>query len=142
MRKRGLLFTLSACLLPLAGCFASDGGDTLSTGDCNILGADDLQLWIDAMPGPGSPRMIINFTATTPTPGYAVEGKVATIKERMPPIYVIDLTTTPPDGIVAQVVTKSEVKLAIPIAYDTTSSVEILCDGKILFEVDEVPITY
>lgn len=94
------------------------------------------------MPGPRGRIMVVQFTAEVPTPGYGVTAKVASIQEIAPPRYVVEVMTTPPKEIVAQVITSIPVRLEIPVQEDRASGVEVTCDGARLFVVDGVETAY
>lgn len=106
--------------------------------NCPLRPATDINIWINAMPGPSGPTLIAIFQGTTPTPGYKFEGKVVEIQESVPPSYVIDIVPTPPSGIVTQVVTTAEVRLDIPIESSEARSVTLTCRGQTLFTVNDV----
>ena len=110
--------------------------------NCPLKPASDINLWINAMPGPSEPTLIAIFQGTTPTPGYEFEGKVVEIQESDPPSYIIDIVPTPPSGIVAQVVTTAEVRLDIPIESSEARSVTLTCRGQTLFTVNDVMSAY
>lgn len=107
---------------------------------CPVISVSDPAMWINAMPGPNNnPTLITNFTATTPTPGYAFDLNVLEVKESAPPQYVFDLITTPPEGNVIQVLHEAEVRIEIAnFAYDEIASATVKCGGSELFSVESV----
>lgn len=109
-----------------------------SGGYCSITDAKDLNIWINAMPSPDGPVLIAIFAATMPTPGYSFIGEVMETQKTNPPSYVLDITPTPPSGMVAQVLTPTEVRLDIPVESTQAQSVTLTCAGKTLFTVNEV----
>ena len=123
-------FTLSACVTP--------DEPQANSGTCPITDAKDLNLWINGMPGPDGPVLIGIFSALAPTPGYSFKGEVTEILESAPPSYVIEVVPTPPDGMVTQVITPTEVRVDVPIDSTEARSVTLTCGDEALFVVDDV----
>ncbi len=105
---------------------------------CPIMDTKDLNLWINAEPNPDGPTLIAIFKGTAPTPGYGFKGRISKILKSDPPSYVIDIAAIPPAGIVAQVLTPTEVRLDIPVQSSEARSVTLTCAGQTLFTVDKV----
>ena len=141
---------LTAALLGGA-CSSSDQAPAASTQPeqlvkigCPVHSASDISMWINAMPGPNdNPTLMTRFRVIAPTPGYEFSLEVLEIKESYPPHYVFGLTATPPEGIVAQVETYTDVAIEIPnFAYDTIASATVKCGESTLFAVESVETAY
>lgn len=105
---------------------------------CPIMDAKDLNLWINAMPGPSGPKLIAMFKGTLPTPGYRFKSTVTEIMESDPPIYTIDIKAKAPLGIVAQVLTPTDIRIDVPIQSKEARSVTLTCGDTELFTVTDV----
>ena len=112
--------------------------------ECAVHSATDVQMWINAMPGPNdNPTLLTTFKVTTSTPGYTFALEELQVRESYPPQYVFGLITRPPDGIVTQVETVTDVRLEIPnFAYDQIASASVNCGNTTLFTVDAVETVY
>lgn len=86
--------------------------------------------------------MIVLFSAVTPTPGYSIEGKIVSVMETAPPIYEIDVIATPPTGIIPQIVTRSDVRLEIPVQESEAWAVDLRYGGNTLFYVEDVQTAF
>lgn len=96
------------------------------------------------MPGPNNnPTLITSFNVTAPTPGYEFALKEVLVKESYPPQYVFDLVVIPPNDLVTQVETETEVRLETPnFAYDKVASATVNCGKTTFFHVDSVETVY
>ena len=144
-------YLIAACGLLLAACSSSVDApaeepvaDDNEPSECLVHSASDVQMWINAMPGPNNnPTLFAKFKVTAPTPGYTFALKELLVKESYPPQYVFELIATPPDGIVAQVETVTDVALEIPnFAYDTIASASVECGKTTLFHTDSIETAY
>lgn len=102
----------------------------------------DVNMWINAMPGPGvgskSP-LRVSFTVTTPTPGYQFSLKVNRVMESFPEQVVLDLVVKRPEGMVIQVVSESQVNIKLDnFPASEGSSIQVNCGGAPFFKVDKV----
>jgi len=120
------------------------GPETPVMSECLIHSPKNVQMWINAMPGPeSSPALIATFSVTAPTPGYEFELKVLDVMESYPPQYVFSLIATPPSGIVLQVETETDVRVEIPdFDYEQIASATVKCGDSTLFTVEKVETAY
>lgn len=111
---------------------------------CLAHSPNDVAMWINAMPGANdNPTLIAMFKVTAPTPGYRFDFKILEVKESEPPQYVFDLVSFPPTGIVTEVETETDVRIEIPgFDHAKIAAATVMCDGKVLFELDEVETAY
>lgn len=142
MKNLLLASCVGAGLVAVTGCVEADPKDAPAPSNCSILEAQDAQAWINGMPGPGYPKMNITFKAMMPTPGYSFAAEVTSIMEMDPPSYVVNVTATPPSGMVIQVLSEEEVRVDVPVQQTEAASVEITCGGATLFTVDQVETAY
>lgn len=117
---------------------------TAPVSNCLLHSPSDVQMWINAMPGPNdNPTLLSTFKITAPTPGYAFDLQVLEVRESFPPQYVFELVATPPGGIVTQVETVEEVRLELPkFDYETIASAMVKCGKTTLFTVESVDTVY
>ena len=140
--------TLSLFIISCSGGAPAPAADTVQKGtqmtNCLLHSPKDIQMWINAMPGAGTnPTLIGQFKITAPTPGYSFELKVLEVQESFPPRYVFDLVATPPNGIVTEVETETDVRVEIPnFEYSEIASATVECSGETLFSLDEVETAY
>lgn len=143
-------FILAAALLGTA-CSSKEQTSASSTQSeklvevvCPVHSASDISMWINAMPGPNdNPTLMSRFKVVAPSPEYGFSLEILEVKESYPPQYVFELTATPPDGVVAQVETITQVAIDIPnFAYDTIASATVKCGETILFAVESVETAY
>ena len=111
-------------------------------GQCFASQPKAVSMWVNKMPGPGASgggTLNTSFTVTTPTPGYLFALKVNKVMESSPEQVVLDLIVTRPKGIVAQVITQSEVSLRVANFPGSPGSVvQVNCGGKPFFKVDKL----
>ena len=113
-------------------------------GNCPVIASRDWKAWIDAMPmvGADGNRLHIAGEVDLPTPGYSVELVAGPADRAMPPSQRFTLVATPPDGMVAQVVTPTPVKYQDKATYSAYRSIRIVCGDKPLATITEVPTTH
>lgn len=142
-------------ILPLAVLVSACSGNVETPADlpppnqngslfCPVHSARDVQMWINAMPGPNdNPTLLTTFTATAPTPGYTFDLRVLEVRESFPPQYVFELVSTPPEGITTQVETPTDVRIEIPnFAYDQIALAIVKCGENVLFTMDSIETVY
>ena len=111
---------------------------------CPVIESRDWKAWIDAMPmvGTDGNRLHIAGEVDLPTPGYSVELIPGPADRAMPPSQRFSLVATPPDGIVAQVVTPTPVRYQGKAMYPAYRSIKVSCGGKPLAAIPEVPTVH
>ena len=73
-----------------------------------------------------------------PTPGYKAEWRSGILDRAQPPSQRLSISFTPPEGIVAQVITPTEVSFTMPSLLLEYSSVTIYCGDKLLADIPGV----
>ena len=126
----------------LAGCMAEtppSGPGTVADG-CPVLASRAWSATLDKMPGPGQsgPILAIAGDVDLPTPGYTITLSAGPADRMMPPSQRFRLTASPPDGIVAQVVTPTPVKYRAKADYPAYRSIVILCGERSLATISDV----
>jgi len=149
--KMPMKYLTTAALLLVSAC-SGNGTEPIdnqqppqvTAGDCPVHSATDVNMWINAMPGPNdNPTLLTTFKVTAPTPGYEFGLKVLEERESFPPQYVFELVTRPPDGITTQVETETDVRIELPkFPYDQVASATVKCAGNTLFTTDSIETAY
>jgi len=135
----------SSAILIAAGCAQKTSepgaGDGDTDGACPIIDTRNWEAWIDKMPGPdGGMRLHITGDADMPTPGYTFQWSEGFADRALPPGLRFKLTATPPDGIVAQVITTEQVNYSGETPYREIRAVYVSCGDKKLAEISPVSV--
>ena len=109
----------------------------LSNSSCPAIDSRNWHAWIDRI-GEDEPRLNITGEVDLPTPGYQVEWQPGISDRRNPPAQRISISFAPPEGIVAQVITPTEVSFTMPSPILEYRSVMIYCGDKLLAEIPDV----
>ncbi len=104
---------------------------------CPVITSRNWHAWIDRA-AENEPRLNISGEVDLPTPGYQVEVKPGILDRRQPPAQRFSLSFTPPDGIVAQVITSTQVSYTMPTSILEYRSVMIYYGDKLLAEIPDV----
>ena len=134
---------LAAGTLFLAACAPYDEPPASAppADECPVYESRDWQAWINAMPGPNARRTLhIVGEVDMPTPGYSVRLVEGPADRAQPPGLRFRLEATPPDGMVTQVITPTEVRYAQPTPYSQIREIIIGCGDETLVKIDEVPV--
>ena len=114
-----------------------------TSASCPVIESRNWHAWIDRV-AENEPRLIVSGEVDLPTSGYEVEWRSG-ILDRLssnggsqPPAQRLSVSFTPPDGIVAQVVTPTEVSFTMPSLLLEYSSVMIYCGDKLLADLPDV----
>lgn len=145
MKRLSILMSSAA----LAACAADTTTDTKagsneaaveSPDSCPVLDSRDWRAWIDAMPSVdgGKPQLIITGEADLPTPGYAYDWIEGPADRAMPPGQRFELVFTPPDGMVAQVISTEEIRYQADAAYDAYRVIYVSCGDQQLTEITTI----
>ena len=109
--------------------------------DCAILESSNWQAWVDAMPGPdATPTLHVTGEIVLPTPGYTIEWQMGALDRMQPPGQRLSISTTPPDGMVTQVITTVEVAYAGETAITNYREVIVSCGGEMLATISDVVV--
>lgn len=119
-----------------------DSQEPVASVSCLASQPKDVNMWINAMPGPGTSSrspLRASFTVTTPTPGYQFSLKVNRVMESFPEQVVLDLIVKRPEGVVIQMVTQSQVNVMLEnFPGSVGSSVQVNCGGKPFFKINKL----
>ena len=117
--------------------------DTTST-SCPAIESRNWHAWIDYgvsrrhRVAENEPRLVISGEVDLPTPGYKVEWKPGILDRRQPPAQRLSISFIPPDGMVTQVITPTEVSFTMPSLLLEYRSVMIYCGDKLLADIPDV----
>ncbi|WP_375207202.1 hypothetical protein [Hyphococcus sp.] len=142
-----------AALLSIAACAPADvgGGDPMPPetgapdGDdamaCPVIDSRDWAAWVNAMPGPDAKLTLhVAGEIDLPTPGYDISWQAGMADRSMTPVQRLILNLTPPDGMVAQVITTETVKYEGPALVENYGGVIVMCGGAPLAEITDVTV--
>lgn len=154
----GRILCAAVLYVPLAGCnddgllpfhwWSSDAQDDVAMAEdqnssCPVIDSRDWAAWVNAMPGPDAVRtLIVTGEVDMPTPGYSIDITLGPADRMMPPGQYLDLSVTPPDGMVAQVVTPMPVRFETPAVYPEYRKIVVRCGGTLLAEITDVPVAH
>ena len=93
--------------------------------------------WIDRV-AENKPKLVISGEVDLPTPGYKVEWQPGILDRRQPPAQRLSISFTPPDGVVARVITPTKVSYTMPSLLLEYRSVMIYCGDKLLADLRDV----
>ena len=124
----------AAAALALAGC-TTPATDT--DGACAATSTSNWRAWIDAMPGPERPHLIVNGQVTVPTGGYRIALAPGAVREIDPPVQEFVLTVDPPDGPATQAMVTHEVVRRMP-ALPRYGAVVVRCGSEIVAEISPI----
>ncbi len=134
---------LSSCTTAATGQSAESQAPVFEFSDCPVIDSRSWNAWINAMPGPGAkPTLHITGEVDLPTPGYKLELIPGPADRRNTPGQRFSLAAAKPEGIVAQVVTTEQVRYSAPPTYDKYRSITIGCGGKVLAQIEKIPVAY
>ena len=110
---------------------------SVNNSSCPVMESRNWNAWIDRV---GETEASLNVTGEVdlPTPGYKVEWQSGILDRRKPPAQRISISFVPPEGIVAQVITPTEVNFTMPSPILEYRSVTIYCGDKLLAEIPKV----
>ena len=132
----GAASAAGAIAMAQAGPTGSGGG-----APCPVVESRDWSAWIDAEPGPGAePRLIVTGEIDLPSPGYRSQWSIGIADRRLPPAQHLNLALTPPQGIVAQVITTEKLRFEAKAAYPEYRAIIVRCGDTALATISPVPI--
>ena len=107
---------------------------------CAVLDSRDWEAWIDRMPGPSAtPTLHVIGKIDLPNAGYSVTVRDGPADRSATPTQQIILETTQRSGMHAQVVTTADVAYQAPAIAQTYRSILVMCGGRQLAEIGDVP---
>lgn len=143
MRNIVMVLPAIALLGGMSSCVA-DHPKSQPVANCPVIGEGKFEAWLDAMPGPGSTGPTLNLAGKVdlPTPGYKLELIAGPADRAMPPSQRFRLVATAPGGMVAQVVTTTEVKYRAHAQYPAYRSLVILCGDRSVATISDIPTVH
>ncbi len=148
---------LSAALLAcVAACGGHDAGPSAldeagpeaplthaAPDGCALIDSRDWTAWVDRMPGPDAqPSLHVTGEIDLPTPGYSIAWQVGPADRMNPPAQFLELVLTPPDGLVAQVVTTEPVHYSGPAVYPEYRAIRVRCGDSQVADITEISETH
>ena len=111
------------------------------TDDCPVIESSHwvAKLTPDSHDG-GPPSLFVSGDLTLPTPGYSVGLKIGKADRSAVPTVFVVISTTPPDGIVAQVLETQAVSMTADAPASRLRSVIVICGNTRLFEISDAMI--
>ena len=110
---------------------------------CAVIESSDWAAWINAMPGPGAqPALIVTGQITLPTPGFSATLREGIADRSAQPVQQLVLELTPPSGMVSQVIVTQPVRYEGPAIAQRYRAVRVVCAGRMLAEITEIPIAH
>ena len=144
------LTSLTLLMLIIAGCTTSPNTEAKTETDldpnneiaqntvnCPVMESRNWHAWIDR-DRENKAKLNITGEVDLPTPAYTVEWQPGILDRRQPPTQRINLSFVRPEGIVAQVITPTEVSYTMPTQILEYRSVAIYCGDRLLAEIPNV----
>ncbi len=136
-----MLTTLAACVADEEPAPPPPAYEPPRGSACAVIESRTWAAWVNAMPGPKAANtLIVTGEIVLPTPGYTATLTAGMADRSARPVQQLILTLTPPDGVVAQVLTPTSVRYEGPAISQQYSGVRIMCGGAMLTEIDDVPV--
>jgi hypothetical protein len=89
------------------------------------------------MPGPERPHLMVTGDVTVPTGGWQVALELGPTMRSQPPIQIVDLRLTPPNGMATQAIVTHQARGRFP-ALPSYRSVVVRCGGRELATISPV----
>lgn len=140
MKTAPFLLILPAFLL--ASCETVPPGEEAPGSDaCAAITSGNWAAWINAMPGPEGPRLIVTGDVTVPTGGWQVSLELGPTMRSQPPIQIVDLRLTPPGEMATQALVTHQARGRFP-AYPAYRSVVVRCGDRELANISPVEMAH
>lgn len=124
--------------LALAGCATVPAGPVAAVPDsCPISASSDWTAWINAMPGPDRPQLIVTGKVAVPSGGYTFAWRDLKTMESYPTQAMVDLEALPPDGPATQAIQTHELR-GEWTAEQPIGSVTVRCGTRVLARISPV----
>ncbi len=104
----------------------------LEQDNCPILESSDWTAWVNRLPGPEDPSLIVAGRIQLPTPGYTVEARLGPSSRFEPATQIVVLDLSEPNGVVAQVLVTEDIQFSFPAWASDYRSVIVVCASAIL----------
>ena len=118
----------------LAGCATAAPP---AAGPCPIAASEGWRAYVNAMPGPERPRLVVTGRVTVPTGGWRLGLARGPLREIHPPVQEVILEAEPPRGPASQAIVTQEVAGTFP-ALPQYGAVIVRCGGEVLAEISPV----
>ena len=120
----------------------TDGANEMNQpNDCPVVASRNWQAWINAIPGPDAVRTLnVTGEVDLPTPGYEIEVIAGPADRSAIPTQRLIIKTTPPSGMVTQVVTPETVSYAGPTIAQQYRAIMVLCGDQMIGEITDIPL--
>lgn len=106
---------------------------------CPIAGSRSWKAWVNPTPGSeGEATLVVEGEVDTPTPGYTFSWEAGMADRSAVPMQRLHLAVTPPDGMVAQVITTESVRYEGPAIAENYRGVAVMCGEELLAEIADV----
>jgi hypothetical protein len=136
--------TLFAPLI-LTACAAMPSGEEPGRGGSGSVpcygATESWRAWVDAMPGPDGPGLIVTGVVTTPTGGHRTTLTLGPTLRSEPPQQIVNLEIRSMGDTVTAAVTREEVRARFR-ALPRYGAVIILCNGQEVGRVSPVPTAH
>ena len=106
-------------------------------GVCLIASSEGWRAYVDAMPGPERPRLVVTGRVTVPTGGWRLELVLGPTRESDPPVQEVILRADPPAGPATQAIVTHEVTETFR-ALPRYGAVVVRCGGEVVAEISPV----
>lgn len=129
-----------------AGQGAENGAAMDNATACAVLNSADWAAWVNAMPGPDGPSLIVTGVVTLPSPGYTVTLEAGASDRSARPVQVVQLMAEPPELAAAQVLSDYDVRfeMASPAPVDGTvapfTAVRVVCGEQEITRIEPVEV--
>lgn len=113
---------------------------------CPVLDSSEWAAWVNAMPGPDGPRLIVTGVVTLPSPGFTVNLVEGASDRSAQPVQIVQMSIEHPELDAAQVISDYDVRFEMPSAApaDGTTSpfsaVRIVCAEQEIAVIDPVEV--
>ncbi len=131
-----LALMLAACV-PEGGA-RGEGAGSASREACPIIESALWYSWLGPnRDGPGG-VLAIGARVTTPTPGYSFSWVVGPTDRGLPPGQHLTLIVSPPDGMVAQVLTETDIEFSLATPFTEFRTVIVSCGETVIHKFGRV----
>jgi hypothetical protein len=123
---------LAACVTPVP----ERGGRA-----CPIASSEGWRAYVDAMPAPGRPRLVVTGRVTVPTGGWRLALVLGPTREIHPPVQEVMLRAEPPSGSASRAMVTHEVTGTFH-ALPSYGGVVVRCGRDVIAEISPVGVAH
>ena len=110
-------------------------------GACPITSSEGWRAYVDAMPGPRRPRLVVTGRVTVPTGGWRLALELGPTREIDPAVQEVILRAQPPSGPASQAMVTHEVTGTFQ-ALPRYGAVVVRCGSGTIAEISPVPTAH